>query len=123
MLLILVKIALFHEILERDLAHFMLFAAIPFLARVGMNIYFSTTSSAKILGLAHFFREKLRPKIIVVVSLLSGFAILIAVWLVVGNVIVPTSFIHPAGFRYFTLSSLVIETFRRCNRRFIRRIH
>jgi adenosylcobinamide-GDP ribazoletransferase len=84
--LILIKIALFHEVLERGLAHFLLFAAIPFIARVGMNIYFSTMPAAKRSGLAHFFKEKLHPKIVVVVSLLSGLAILIGVWLVVESV-------------------------------------
>jgi adenosylcobinamide-GDP ribazoletransferase len=87
--LILIKIALFNEILERGLAHIILFAAIPFLARIGMNIYFSTIPSAKNSGLAHFFKEKLHPKIIVVGALLSGLAMLITVWLVVEIVIVP----------------------------------
>ncbi|QUW21130.1 adenosylcobinamide-GDP ribazoletransferase [Sporosarcina sp. Marseille-Q4063] len=87
--LILIKIAIFHEVMEQDLAHFMLFAAIPFLARIGMNIYFSTIPTAKKSGLAHFFQEKLHPRIVVFVSLLSGLAISIVVWLLVESVIVP----------------------------------
>ncbi|WP_172371302.1 adenosylcobinamide-GDP ribazoletransferase [Sporosarcina jiandibaonis] len=87
--LILIKIASFHELLERDVAHFILFAAIPFLARVGMNIYLSMTSSAKSSGLAYFFREKIHTRIVVVVSLLSGLTILIGVWLLVESVIIP----------------------------------
>ena len=86
--LILVKIALFHEILERGLTHFMLFAAIPFLARIGMTIYFSTIPSAKTAGLAHFFKEKLRLKTILIASLLSGLAVLIGVWILVESALV-----------------------------------
>ncbi|WP_210470248.1 adenosylcobinamide-GDP ribazoletransferase [Sporosarcina sp. 6E9] len=87
--LILIKIALFNEILEKGIAYFILFLAIPFLARVGMTIYFSKTPTAKSSGLAYFFQEKLHSKIVVIVSSLSGIAILIAVWLMVESVIVP----------------------------------
>ena len=47
-LLIVVKIALFHEILVRGYwTSDALFIAIPFLARAGMNVYFTTVASCE----------------------------------------------------------------------------
>ena len=55
-LLIILKIALFNEILMRDIGAGVLFIAIPFLARAAMNLYFTTVSLAKDKGIAHFFK-------------------------------------------------------------------
>ena len=58
--LLLVKIALFNEILIAwtwTMSHCL--SAIPFLARASMNIYFTTIHPAKDKGIAHFFKEKI----------------------------------------------------------------
>ena len=56
--LILVKIALFHEVLIQGLGGWALFVAIPLLSRAGMNIYFTTIQPAKNKGIAYFFKGK-----------------------------------------------------------------
>ena len=58
-LLIIVKIALLEELIHRNIELLPFFIAVPFLARAGMNVYFSSTRLAKEKGIAHFFKEKL----------------------------------------------------------------
>lgn len=88
-LLIIVKIALFHEILVRGLENWALFAAIPFLSRVGMNICFTTMQSAKNKGIAFFFKEKMASKRVLMGSILSGIIMLIALGYIVESIVVP----------------------------------
>ena len=88
-LLIIVKIALFHEVLEQGLGHMVLFIALPFLARAGMNSYFSTIQSAKNKGLAYFFKGKIRANHVILLSIVSAGAVLIGLGYVVGNVMLP----------------------------------
>ena len=88
-LLIIVKIALFNELLILGFGHIMSFAAIPLLARVGMNIYFSTIQPAKNKGLAHFFKENIVTNHIVTLSIISGVFVLIGYGYVSGNVMTP----------------------------------
>ncbi|MFJ7934273.1 adenosylcobinamide-GDP ribazoletransferase [Sporosarcina sp. NPDC096371] len=78
-LLIVVKIALFNEILLRGTGSMALFIAIPFLARAGLNVYFSTTRLAKEKGIAHFFKEKMAGNVVMGCSLASSVLVLIAV--------------------------------------------
>lgn len=88
-LLIIVKIALFHEILEQDLGHIALFITLPFLARVGMNSYFATTNSAKNEGLAYFFKTKLRSNFLILWTVSSAAVILIALGFILGTITLP----------------------------------
>lgn len=57
--LIVVKIALLDELIQRSDGLLPYFIAVPLLARAGMNVYFSTTRLAKEKGIAHFFKGKL----------------------------------------------------------------
>ena len=88
-LLIIVKIALFHEVLEQDLGHMALFIALPLLARVGLNSYFATIQSAKNKGLAYFFKENIEIKWVILLSIISGVAVLIGLGYVVASVMLP----------------------------------
>jgi len=88
-LLIIVKIALVHEILAQGLGHMALFIALPLLARVGMNLYLSTTKSAKNKGLAYFFKEKTGTRSVTLLSMVIGGGVLIGLGYVVGNAILP----------------------------------
>ena len=88
-LLIIVKIALFHEVLEQDLGHLTLFIALPFLARTGVNSYFAITQSAKNKGLAYFFKGKLGTNRVILLSIISGMAVLIGLGYVVENLMLP----------------------------------
>ena len=88
-LLIIVKIALVHEILAHGLGHMVLFIALPLLARVGMNLYLCRTKSAKNKGLAYFFKEKTGTGSVTLLSMVIGGAVLIGLGYVVGNAILP----------------------------------
>ena len=88
-LVIIVKITLFNELLIRGFGHIISFAAIPLLARVCMNIYFSTIQSAKNKGLAHFFKEKIVTNHVVTWSIISGVIVLIGSGYVAGNIATP----------------------------------
>ena len=88
-LLIVVKIALFHEVLSRGSAHLVLFIAIPLLARGGMNVYFTTMRLAKEKGIAHFFKEKMAVKWVVGSSLASSAVVLLIVGFILESMIVP----------------------------------
>lgn len=88
-LLIVMKIALFHELILHGLSHLLLFIAVPFLARAGMNSYFATTRLAKEKGIAHFFKGKMAVKWVVVCSLASSAVVLILVGVLLESMIVP----------------------------------
>ena len=88
-LLIIVKIALFHEILAQGLGHIALFITLPFLARIGMNSYFATTNSAKKDGLAYFFKTKLRSNFLILWTVISLSVILIALGFILGTMTLP----------------------------------
>lgn len=88
-LLIIVKIALFHEVLEQGLGHLALFIALPLLARTGVNSYFVTIKSAKNKGLGYFFKEKIETKRVMLLSIIIGVAVLIGLGYVVETVMLP----------------------------------
>lgn len=88
-LLIVVKIALFHEILVRGTGHLALFIVIPFLARAGLNVYFTTVGLAKDTGIAHFFKEKMVGNVVVVCSVATSAAVLVAVGLLMNSLLLP----------------------------------
>ena len=89
-LLIVVKIALFHEILVRGgIGHLALFIVIPFLARAGLNVYFTTAPLAKDKGIAHFFKEKMAGNVIIGCSLAASVAVLVAVGLLMNSLLLP----------------------------------
>lgn len=84
-LLILVKVALFHEVLLRGFGSMALFVAIPFLTRVAMNICFTTLKSAKNKGIAYFFKEKIGTKQVLIGSVGSGVVMLIGLGYLIEN--------------------------------------
>lgn len=90
-LLIVVKIALFNELLLRGDLSLIVLLTIPLLARAGMNIYFAMERLAKNKGLAHFFQEKMTGKTVVVSSLIISAAALLLLGLTMGTFSVPTT--------------------------------
>ncbi len=88
-LLIVVKIALFNEILLRGSGNMALFIVIPFLTRAALNVYFTTVRLAKNKGIAHFFKEKISGKMVIGCSLFSSAVVLIIVGFVMKSAIVP----------------------------------
>jgi len=88
-LIIIVKIALFNEILMQGYGHIIPFIVIPFLVRITLNLYFTTTQAAKETGIAHFFKEKMDVKLVFYISLISGLLVLIGVGLLTSNLILP----------------------------------
>ncbi|MBE1555743.1 adenosylcobinamide-GDP ribazoletransferase [Sporosarcina limicola] len=90
MLLILVKIALFNEILLRGTGDVAYFIAIPFLARAAMTIYFTTVCLAKDKGMAHFFKEKMSGKVVSFMSMLSSVSMLLVIGFILNDYLVPT---------------------------------
>ena len=88
--LILIKIAVFNEIIERGFNAYYIVCRHTFSSTSWHEyLLFYDQLPLKVLGLAHFFQEKLRSKIVVVVSLLSGLAVLIAVWLLGESALLP----------------------------------
>lgn len=88
-LLIIVKIALFNEILMRGTGNSALYIAIPFLARATMNLYFSKVRLAKDKGIAHFFKEKISANVVLGWTLISSAAILFAIGFLLKSVLIP----------------------------------
>jgi adenosylcobinamide-GDP ribazoletransferase len=88
-LLIIVKIALFNEILMRGTGTIALFIAIPFLARAAMNLYFSTVRLAKDKGIAQFFKEKISTGMLIGWTLVSCAVILCAVGFGMNSLLIP----------------------------------
>ncbi|MDN4606038.1 adenosylcobinamide-GDP ribazoletransferase [Sporosarcina highlanderae] len=90
-LLILVKIALFHELLLRHTEWLPLFLAVPILSRVGMNSYFITTRPAKEKGIAHFFIGKLLKGKLIGWSIFLGTAALTGLGLWLDSITLPVT--------------------------------
>lgn len=88
-LLIIVKIALFQELIHRNDGLLTYFIAVPLLARAGMNIYFSTTRLAKEKGIAHFFKEKLATGTLIRSSIVTGLAVAVALGFVLHSIVLP----------------------------------
>ncbi|NYF23457.1 adenosylcobinamide-GDP ribazoletransferase [Sporosarcina sp. JAI121] len=86
-LLIIVKIALFNEILMNGTGSIVIFIAIPFLARAAMNVYFTKVGLAKDKGIAHFFKEKIAAGTVIGCSVIGSAVILFAVGLLLKNVL------------------------------------
>ncbi|QOV10346.1 adenosylcobinamide-GDP ribazoletransferase [Viridibacillus arvi] len=73
--LVLTKIFFLAELIEKGELSIMWIVAVPFLARLGMSLYFIQTKCSKQKGLAYFFKEKLYvPQFLVMtcVSMLIG---------------------------------------------------
>ena len=87
-LLIVVKIALLEELIHRNIELLPFFIAVPFLARAGMNVYFSSTRLAKEKGIAHFFKGKLGAGKLMAWSIIMGLAVVVALGLVLHSIIV-----------------------------------
>ena len=88
-MLIVVKVALFHELLMQNNGLLPLFIAIPFVARVGMNMYFVTTRLSKEKGIAHFFKGKLGAERLISLSAVFGVAFLMVLGFVLQSIVVP----------------------------------
>lgn len=104
-LLIIVKIALFHEILLRGTGNIALFIVIPFLARAGLNVYFTTVSLAKDKGIAYFFKEKMASNVVIICSVAATSAVLIAVGLMMNSLLLPIGL--------FVVLAVTLVAFRR----------
>ncbi|MCZ2257500.1 adenosylcobinamide-GDP ribazoletransferase [Sporosarcina sp. G11-34] len=87
--LIVLRIALFNELFLRGMDMLLIFIAVPFLSRIGLNIYFTTVKSAKDKGLAHFFKEKLNQQVVVTISIIAGLLFLGSMAIVLETVVVP----------------------------------
>ena len=87
--LILVKVALFHEVLIQGLGGWALFVVIPILSRVGMNIYFTTMQPAKNKGIAYFFTENMGTKGVLIGAVASGIGVLIILGYHLESVLTP----------------------------------
>lgn len=85
MLLIILKIALFNEIIMRGQVSLILFVAIPFLSRVLLNLYFTTMRPTKEKGIAHFFKSYIASKVVMNVSIIIGFLAIVSVGVLTGN--------------------------------------
>ena len=121
--LIIVKIALFHEYLLRDSVSPLLFLVIPFLARASMNLYFTTISSAKNEGLAHFFKEKIQTKSVAGLSAVASVLVLIGLGFLLENVWMPITISLVIGVSDYAVSELVVKALRWCHRRLIWSVH
>ncbi|MHA6258954.1 adenosylcobinamide-GDP ribazoletransferase [Sporosarcina sp. CAU 1771] len=90
-LLVLLKVALFHELLIRGGGHWALFIAVPFVVRVGMNSYFALVPSAKDGGIASFLKGKLVASKVIIYSLISGLLVLIVLGFLLHTLLIPVS--------------------------------
>lgn len=89
LMLVIVKVALFHELIMRNSGLLPLFIAIPFLARGGMNLFFATTRLAKEKGIAHFFKGKLGAGRLIVWSSVFGAIVLVVLGFMLQSIVVP----------------------------------
>jgi adenosylcobinamide-GDP ribazoletransferase len=110
-LLIIVKIALFNEILMRGTENIALFIAIPFLARAAMNLYFSTVRLAKDKGIAHFFKEKISTNRLIGWTLVSGAVILFAVGFVLNSLLIPVVIAAVLAIAFFMFRNWSLKHF------------
>jgi len=90
-LLIILKIALFNEILMRGTGNIALFIAIPFLARAVMNLYFTTVRLAKDKGIAHFFKGNMSSKSVIGWTLLGSAVILVGIGFLMNSLVIPAT--------------------------------
>lgn len=88
-LLISGKIALFEELIAAGKGNMLLYVAVPFLAKAGMNVYFASVRTAKEEGLAYFFQGKLKKGILFGWSIGIGIAVLISIGYYLGNIVLP----------------------------------
>lgn len=88
-LLLIVKIALFNELLIRGDGVLLFFMIVPFLARVGLSLYFTTMRPAKETGIAYFFKKKLAERTVFSLSLLWGFVGLVITGFLTQNYVFP----------------------------------
>ncbi|MBO0601099.1 adenosylcobinamide-GDP ribazoletransferase [Sporosarcina sp. E16_3] len=110
-LLIVVKIAVFNEILMRGTGNLALFIAIPFLARATMNLYFSTVRLAKDKGIAHFFKEKMSTTVLISWTLVSSAVILCAVGFMLKSVLIPVVIAIVIAVAFFTFRNWSLKHF------------
>lgn len=110
-LLVVVKIALLHEILVRGTGHIALFIVIPFLARAALNIYFTTVGLAKDTGVAHFFKEKMAGNVVIGCSLAASTAVLVAVGLLLNSLLLPIGFFAVLAFALVVFRSWSLKHF------------
>lgn len=88
-LLIIVKIALIHEVLVHGVGEWALFVILPFVTRIGLNSCFATLPTAKEKGIAHFFKEKMSAKTVLFGSIGSGLVGLAVFGYVVNSMLLP----------------------------------
>lgn len=88
-LLIIVKVALIYEVFIQEIGGIFLFTLIPFLARAGLNIYFTTLRPAKSAGIAHFFQEKLAKKTVIFITSIYSALVLVVYHFLSEQIIVP----------------------------------
>ncbi|KXH83946.1 adenosylcobinamide-GDP ribazoletransferase [Sporosarcina sp. HYO08] len=84
-LFLLLKVALFQELIQRGGDLIVLFVTIPILARASMNIVMATTRSAKDKGLVHYFKEQTNTYILLAFSFAVGFITLFVIGFFIGN--------------------------------------
>ena len=111
-LLIIVKIGLLGELIHRNIELLPFFIAIPFLARAGMNVYFSSTRLAKEKGIAHFFKEKLRAGIVLASSMILGLAVIVTLGFVLHSIVLPIVLIVVTTGAIFLFKEVVDKAFR-----------
>nr|WP_255723435.1 adenosylcobinamide-GDP ribazoletransferase [Sporosarcina sp. ACRSL] len=110
-LLLIVKIALLEELVHRNVELLPFFIAVPFLARAGMNIYFSTTRLAKEKGIAYFFKGKLATGKLIAWSLSLGIAVIVAIGFVLHSIVVPVVLVVVATGAVFIFRSWSLKHF------------
>ncbi|KAA0955686.1 adenosylcobinamide-GDP ribazoletransferase [Sporosarcina sp. ANT_H38] len=110
-LLIIVKIAVFNEILMRGTGNIALYIAIPFLARAAMNLYFSTVRLAKDKGIAHFFKQKISSSIVIGWTLVSSAMILFALGFMLKSILIPVSVAIVIAMAFFMFRNWSLKHF------------
>lgn len=88
MLIVILKIALFNEILMRGHGSMLFFIVIPLLSRIGLNLYFTTMQPTKGKGIAHFFKTHIASKVVFNVSFILGIVALVGVGFFTHNYVV-----------------------------------
>lgn len=110
-LLIVVKVALFEELIHRSEGLLPYFIAVPLLARAGMNVYFSTTRLAKEKGIAHFFKEKLVVGKLMAWSVIVAIAVAVALGFIIHSLIVPSVLVISTAAVVFIFRSWSLKHF------------
>ncbi|MFC5604921.1 adenosylcobinamide-GDP ribazoletransferase [Sporosarcina koreensis] len=110
-LLLIVKIALLEELIHRNEGLLAYFIAVPFLARAGMNVYFSTTRLAKEKGIAHFFKGKLATAKLMAWSVSATIAVAVVLGFVLHSIVVPVVLVFVAVAAVFIFRSWSLKHF------------